>query len=94
MKANIIIEQELCASGLDHYTKGIWNLVLMCSVFSRGSTGGSRPPSRVRVTFFESEKPLAVSSPESESFDYNRMTLSESPVILNSSTPVFNRQQR
>ncbi|CAG7834491.1 unnamed protein product [Allacma fusca] len=63
-------------------------------VVDRGSTGGSRPPSRVRVTFFESEKPLAVSSPESDivDFDLSNMTLPGSPSAVDRTPPAYNRQ--
>ncbi|ODM97583.1 hypothetical protein Ocin01_09100, partial [Orchesella cincta] len=63
-------------------------------VESKGSTGGSRPPSRVRVTFFESEKPLAVSSPESDiiDFDLSKMTIHGSPTAVDHSSPTYNRQ--
>lgn len=61
----------------------------------KGSTGGSRPPSRVRVTFFESEKPLAVpNSPESDilDFDLSNMTLPPGSPNAVDHPPTYNRQ--
>jgi len=55
---------------------------------TKGSTGGSRPPSRVRVTFFESEKPLAVSTPDSDTIDYDISNMTTHPATPNdTSTP-------
>ncbi|XP_075228612.1 uncharacterized protein LOC142328638 [Lycorma delicatula] len=54
-------------------------------------TTGAKAPSKVRVTFFESEKPLVVSSPE-QSDDLDAPTTMTSASPLPDHAPPYNRQ--